>query len=303
MGGLFVTLLVGAGGTARAAGGMTLSVHITSQGEGGDVCQYMVGFDATIVNNTGVPVIVQSVDYGAYDTSNANDGGLHPGTVLLPGTNEFPGNWHGGGFDSPVCNSHPPPPLVLTVGTDHGTLVWDQSAQPPTASPTPSPTPSATATPAGCAEVASMCAMTLSVHITGQGQASDVCQYYVNFDALIVNNTAVSVVVLSVDYGPYNRSNVNDGGLHAGTVLHPGNNEFPGNSHGGGFDGPPCNENPPPGLWLTVQTNLGKLTWIEDAQPVPSSGPIGGFGVALLTGVGLVASQARRRRRRRAASI
>jgi hypothetical protein len=126
-----LTLLLAAGaGPARAAAPMTLTVHITAQGETGDVCQYYVQFDASIVNSTGVPVVVQSVDYGAYNNGNARDGGLHSGTVLQPGTNDFPNIFELGGLDQQPCNQHPPPPLVLTVGTDHGTLVWDQSAQP-----------------------------------------------------------------------------------------------------------------------------------------------------------------------------
>src|SRR5439155_9538564 len=110
---------------------LTLSVFITGQGEEGPTCKYYVVFNATIDNQTGGPVVVQSVDYGAYNDPNfSEDGGLHAGTILEPGYNYFNGNSHNGASDGPPCNQHPPPPLVLTVQTDHGTLVWDQRTSP-----------------------------------------------------------------------------------------------------------------------------------------------------------------------------
>jgi hypothetical protein len=128
--GLAAVLAAGGIGSAHAQGGLTLTVHIRAQFFAGDVCQEFVRFDATIVNDTGGAVAVQSVDYGAYNVSHGSDGGLHAGTVLQAGTNTFPDQLDGGRYFSPPCSDNTPDPLVLTVQTDHGKLVWDQSATP-----------------------------------------------------------------------------------------------------------------------------------------------------------------------------
>jgi len=130
-----VGLVVGQQAPVSAADGLTLSVTITTQSFAGDVCQEFVNFDAAIQNDTGGPVTVANVDYGSYDQSDAADGGLHGGTILLPGENSFPGNSHGGRyFCCSPCNYDPTQPdntrrydpLTLTVTTDVGILVWDE---------------------------------------------------------------------------------------------------------------------------------------------------------------------------------
>ena len=128
---LFAVAAMLALGAPARAGGLTLSVFIIGRGEEGPQCQYYVIFNPRITNDTGENVTVLSVDYGVYNDPNTRvDGGLRPGTVLHPGDNSFNDGSVDDGYDTP-CGSHPPPAFVLTVQTDHGTVVWDQGTAVP----------------------------------------------------------------------------------------------------------------------------------------------------------------------------
>jgi hypothetical protein len=126
-------VVLAAPGASAAGNPLSISVNINSQSVVGSACNWTVNFNVTITNSGTSKVTVTSVDVGSYDPLSA-DGGLAAGTVLKSGTNKFTDLASDSGTpEGQPCPAEAPDPLVLTVDTSAGSVVWNQSVSDPQA--------------------------------------------------------------------------------------------------------------------------------------------------------------------------
>ncbi len=139
------------------------------------------------------------------------------------------------------------------------------------------------AAPAASADPAP--ALSITVNITSQGQAGDGCQWYVDDDVSIDNETGAPATVQSVDRHNYDNNVLSTGGLEPGVTLQPGVNSFPGQSSGGAYNGCYQTEAQPP-LVVTVATDAGTVSWNQAAvsPQVVTGHPIDNRGSVELVG-------------------